>query len=222
MNASATPLAIETNSQDFHGLFTLYMVIAVAVTALVLGSIAFAVVRYRRRDGRGTQEVKGLKPLEAVWVGLIAVVVVVLVISTFRTEDRVDAVSSDPAQTVHVLAFQWGWRFSYPGTGISRTGTGANPPTLVVPADVPVRFDLRSRDVIHSFFIPELKFKRDAFPNRTTTFDLIFDPGVTTVGHCAEFCGLGHDDMDFRVVSMSSADFHRWLHSHERAGGGSA
>jgi cytochrome c oxidase subunit II len=222
LSAAATPLAIETNSQDFHGLFTLYMAIAVVVAVLVLGSLAFAVIRYRRRDDRGPREVKGLKPLEAIWVGLIAVVVVVLVVSTFRTEDRVDAVSSDPAQTVHVLAFQWGWRFSYPRTGISRTGTGENPPTLVVPADVPVRFDLRSRDVIHSFFIPELKFKRDAFPNRTTTFDLVFDPGVTTVGHCAEFCGLGHDDMDFQVAAMSSADFHRWLQSQERPGGGSA
>jgi len=215
--STGTSLAIETNSQDFHGLFTLYMVIAVVVAVLVLGAIAFALIRYRRRDDAETRDVRGLKPLEAIWVGLIAVVVVVLVVSTFRTEDRVDAVSSDPAQTVDVLAFQWGWRFSYPGTGITRAGTGENPPTLVVPADVPVRFDLRSRDVIHSFFVPELKFKRDAFPNRTTTFDLVFDPGVSTVGHCAEFCGLGHDNMGFQVVSIPQADFQRWLQSHERS-----
>jgi cytochrome c oxidase subunit 2 len=79
-----------------------------------------------------------------------------------------------------------------------------------------VRFEISSRDVIHSFWIPELRFKRDAFPNRVTDFDLVFDPGVTTTGRCAEFCGLGHDRMDFQVVSMQPNAFVRWLEAHER------
>lgn len=218
MISTATSLAIETNSQYFDGLLTLYTAVGLAIGVLVLGTIAYAVVRYRHRDGAAPREVRGLKPLEAIWVGLVAVIVVVLIVATFRTEDRVDAVSANPAQTVHVLGFQWGWRFSYPGTGITTTGTGDNPPTLVVPAGVPVRFTIRSRDVIHSFYVPELRFKRDAFPDRTSDFDLVFDPGVTTVGHCAEFCGLGHDNMDFQVVSMSRPDFRRWLRSHEPSG----
>jgi cytochrome c oxidase subunit 2 len=208
-------LAVESNSQEFEGLFTLYMVIGIVVAALVLGTIVYAVIRYRRRAGRAPREVRGMKPLEAVWVVLVAAVVVVLIVSTFRTEDRIDAVSSDPAQSVRVLAFQWGWRFTYPGTGISTTGSRVHPPTLVVPSDEPVRFELSSRDVIHSFWIPELRFKRDAFPNRVTSFDLVFDPGVTTTARCAEFCGLDHDDMDFQVVSMSPDEFDRWLRSHE-------
>jgi cytochrome c oxidase subunit II len=212
-------LALETNSQAFQGLFTLYMAIGIAVTVLVLGTIVYAVIRYRRRDGAKPHEVRGMKPLEAVWVAVVAVIVVVLIVSTFRTEDRVDAVSGDPAQTIHVLAFQWGWRFTYPGAGITTAGTGQRPPTLVVPSGETVRFELRSRDVIHSFWIPELRFKRDAFPNRVTDFDLVFDPGVTTTARCAEFCGLGHDRMDFQVVSMSPADFDRWLQGHERRGG---
>jgi cytochrome c oxidase subunit 2 len=86
-----------------------------------------------------------------------------------------------------------------------------------VPAGESVRFEISSRDVIHSFWIPELRFKRDAFPDRVTDFDLVFDPGVTTVGRCAEFCGLGHDRMDFQVVSMQPPDFQRWLTARERA-----
>src|SRR4051794_29047986 len=215
------PLAIETNSQDFQGLFTLYMVIGSAIAVLVLAAIAYAVIRFRHREGRRRSEPKILKPLEAAWILCVAALVVVLIVFTFRTEDRVDAVSADPAQTIDVLAFQWGWRFTYPGTGISTVGTGEHPPTLVVPAGEPVRFELTSRDVIHSFWIPEMRFKHDAFPNRTTTFDMVFDPGVTTTARCAEFCGLGHDNMDFQVVSMSPTDFDRWLHSHERATSGS-
>ena len=225
MITTATSLAIETNSEDFQGLFTLYTAVGIAICVLVLGTIGYAIVRYRHRDGAAPRDVRGLKPLEAIWVGVVAAIVVVLVVASFRTESRVDAVSSDPAQTVHILAFQWGWRFTYPGTGVSMTGDGDNPPTLVVPADETVRFSIRSRDVIHSLYVPELRFKRDAFPDRSSEFDLVFDPGVTTVGHCAEFCGLGHDNMDFQVVSMSPPDFQRWLRSHERAassGGGSA
>jgi cytochrome c oxidase subunit II len=212
--------AIESSSQEFQGLFTLYMIIGSAIAVLVLAAIVYAVVRYRHREGRRRPEPRGIKPLEAVWVACVAALVVVLLASTFTTEERVDAVSADPAQTVHVVAFQWGWRFAYPGTGISTAGTGQHPPTLVVPSEQTVRFELTSRDVIHSFWIPELRFKRDAFPNRTTTFDMVFDPGVTTTARCAEFCGLGHDDMDFQVVSMSPADFERWVRSHERAASG--
>jgi len=217
-------LALETNRQDFQGLFTLYMIIAGVVAALVLGTMAYAIIRYRRRDGATAKEVRGLKPLEGAWIAVIAVIVVVLLVSTFRTEDRVVAISGDPAQTVRVHAFQWGWRFAYPGTGIAITGNRRRLPTLVMPAEVPVRIELTSRDVIHSFWVPELRFKRDAFPDRTTTFDLVVDPGVTTTGRCAEFCGLDHDNMDFQVVSMPQSEFERWLRSHERrsASGGAA
>lgn len=215
------PVALESNSQEFQGLFTLYMAIGLAIAALVLIAVVYAVVCYRHREGRTSSAPRGMKPLEAIWIACVVALVVVLIVSTFRTEDRVDAVSSDPAQTIDVLAFQWGWRFTYPGTGISTVGSGDRPPTLVVPSGQTVRFELSSRDVIHSFWIPELRFKRDAFPNRTTTFDLVFDPGVSTTARCAEFCGLGHDNMDFQVVSMDPTRFQQWIRSHERSAAGS-
>jgi cytochrome c oxidase subunit 2 len=211
------PVAATSTREDFQSLFSMYMTIALVVAILVIATIAYAVVRYRRRDGATPREMRGLKPLEAAWVGLVAATVAVLLIATFRTESRVDAVPQDPSQTVRVVAFQWGWRFSYPGTGVATTGNDVRAPSLVVPAGEAVRFEISSRDVIHSFWIPELRFKRDAFPNRVTDFDLVFDPGVTTVGRCAEFCGLGHDRMDFQVVSMQPQDFRRWLNGRERA-----
>src|SRR5436190_13061919 len=207
------PPAIETTRQDFQDLFSLYMTIGIAIGALVIVTILFVTVRYRHRDGRDPKRPDTLlKVLEGTWAAAIAAIVVVLLVSTFTTEDRVDAVPGDPTQTVRVVGFQWGWRFSYPGTGVSVTGNGERPPTLVVPAGVAVRFEISSRDVIHSFWVPALRFKRDAFPDRVSDFDLVLDPGVTTTGHCAEFCGLGHDRMDFQVVSMDPAAFDRWLH----------
>jgi cytochrome c oxidase subunit 2 len=91
------------------------------------------------------------------------------------------------------------------------TGNDETPPTFAVPADRTVRFTLRSRDVIHAFWIPEQRFKRDAFPNRTTQFDLDFDQTGMNGGVCAEFCGLRHAQMSFNVLALSQPDFEAWL-----------
>jgi cytochrome c oxidase subunit 2 len=208
-------LATQSTRQEFEDLFSLYLAIGITVAVLVWAAIAYALIRRRRREGVGPREIAWAKPLEGVWIALVAAVVVVLLVSTFRTEGRVDPVRGDPRQTVRVVAFQWGWRFSYPGTGITTTGDSHRLPVLVVPSGIPVRFELTSRDVIHAFWIPQQKFKRDAFPNRVTDFDLVFDPGVTTTGRCAEFCGLEHDRMNFQVAAMSPDRFARWLRSRE-------
>jgi cytochrome c oxidase subunit 2 len=82
---------------------------------------------------------------------------------------------------------------------------------LVVPANTEIRFRMTSIDVIHSFWIPYLRFKRDAFPGRATEFDLSFErPGAHVDGVCAEFCGLKHDQMVFDVQVMSRAAFQTW------------
>jgi len=209
-------LPAESTASDFRGLFTLYMAIAIAVAVLVLAAIAYAAIRYRDREDMSPRQVRGLKQLEGVWVALVTATVVALLVSTFRTEDRVDAVAGDPQYSVRVVAFQWGWRFSYPGSGVTVTGNTQRPPMLAVPSGVPVRFEITSRDVIHSFWVPALRFKRDAFPDRVSEFDLTVEPGVSTTGRCAEFCGLGHDGMEFELVSMERGDFDRWLKGRER------
>jgi cytochrome c oxidase subunit II len=126
-------------------------------------------------------------------------------------------VSADPGAELDVTAFQWGWRFTYPDEDVTVVGDDRRPPTLVVPIDETVRFTLTSRDVIHSFWIPEVRFKRDAFPNRETTFDLSFEQDDMT-GRCAEFCGLAHGEMTFDVVGMDRDDFDDWLRTQRRAG----
>ena len=81
----------------------------------------------------------------------------------------------------------------------------------------PSQVDLRTRDVVHAFWIPDLRFKRDAWPRKTARFDLRFAAGtVAGVGHCAQFCGLKHSDMVFFVDAMDPARFAAWS---RRAGG---
>jgi len=201
---------------EVQDLFDAYLWIAVAVAAIVFGTVGFAAIRYRHRPGREPSRKSDAMTAELVYVGILILVVAGLVTATFTTEDKVDAVSSDPALEVDVTAFQWGWTWAYPD-GVTVTGNSDAPPTFAIPVDRTIRFTLRSRDVIHAFWIPEQRFKRDAFPNRTTQFDLDFDEPGLNDGVCAEFCGLRHSQMAFNVLALSEPDFQSWL--ADRRGG---
>ncbi len=189
---------VDTRHQ-FGGLWHLYLwVMAVVVVVVTVATLVPFVAFRRRRRGEGPgarkHESRLGEPLYA--LGLV-VVVVVFVAATFRTESRVDAVAAKPADVVQVTAFQWGWTFTHDGRTV--TGDDRHPPTLHLRSGETIRFAMTSRDVIHAFWIPSLRFKRDAFPKRETTFDLVFAQPGDYVGRCAEFCGLQHAGMDFVV-----------------------
>jgi cytochrome c oxidase subunit 2 len=124
-----------------------------------------------------------------------------------------------PAMTVRVTAFQWCWRFQYPGQSVTITGqcAGGPVPTLVLPSGRPVRVQLTSADVIHSFWIPGLRFKMDIYPDHVNTFTFTLHQG-SWLGRCAQLCGLYHDDMLFHVQAISPARFDRWLRAHRGSG----
>ena len=210
MGSAGILQALVDTRDEFQDLWYLYLPIGVAVAAIVFGLVLFSLIRYRRRDDELPRGREGPPVIEGLYALLLAGVVAFLLAFTFTTNDRVTELASDPGARVDVTAFQWGWRFTYPGEGVSVVGDEKRPPTLVVPTDTTVRFTLRSRDVIHAFWIPELRFKRDAFPDRETEFDLSFDD-EGAIGRCAEFCGLAHGEMTFHVVAMSPSEFRNWL-----------
>ena len=199
--------------QEFHELFNeLYLPVTVAVGVIVATIVLVAAIRYRSRPGREPSRRSEAPLAESLYALVIAVVVGVLLWATFTAESKVDKVSSDPGLRIDVTAFKWQWRFDYAGEGVPPTiGTDRHHAVLVVPADTVVQFQLTSRDVIHALWIPAVKFKRDAFPKRTTTFDLVFDQPGAFPGRCAEFCGLEHAGMTLEVHVIPPADFQSWL-----------
>jgi cytochrome c oxidase subunit 2 len=202
---------VDTREKYDH-LLGIYLPIGIAVAVLVFAVFLFALVRYRRRpgnDGMPSQK-ESSSWIDAIWAMIVAATVGVLLYFSLSTESDVDQVSADPGLQVNVTAYQWGWRFTYPATGVTEVGDNLSPPTLMVPTDTTVRFEVVSRDVIHSFWIPDLRFKKDVFPDRTNSFDLTFTAGAMQ-GRCAEFCGLHHANMLFGVQAMPPAEFESWL-----------
>jgi cytochrome c oxidase subunit 2 len=196
---------------DFAHVQDLYLPIAAAVFAVIVLALAVIIVRYRARPGRAPRPTRDRHGLDAGVAVALAAVVTLLVAVTLRT-DRDETALARAGFRVDAVAFQWGWQFTYPSLpGVVDRSLPGRPATLHVPAETIVEVSLRTRDVVHAFWIPDLRFKRDAWPRKTARFDLRFPSGTAAgVGHCAQYCGLKHSDMAFFVEAMDSARFATW------------
>jgi cytochrome c oxidase subunit II len=210
--AGCAPQAATEQGREIYWLYNFFMVAAAGVFVVVGGLIVWSVVRYRDdgSDGEPAQ-VHGNRTIEAVWTLIPLLIVCVLVVASFKSLNRVSYQSPRPSVVVDVVAFQWQWRFAYPGSGVEVVGTRDRPAELVVPVGEPVHVRLTSVDVQHGFFIPRFLYKRDAIPGRINEFDLtITEPG-NFQGVCGFICGLAHSDMEFLVRAVPPDEFQRWL-----------
>jgi len=211
--------------QDTFDLWRVFFLSAAVVASIVYGLIFWCIIRYRRRraddpDALGDQ-VRANVPIEVLYTVLPFVLATTLFILTFRTEQGIDDVSPNPDLVLNVQGYTWGWRFTYPGEGVSvmstPSGEGVPGPQIVLPLGRTIRVVLTSNDVIHAFWVPEFLFKRDAIPGRPTQFDLTTTEAGTFRGQCAEFCGLNHAYMTFTVRVASPEAYATWLDA-QRAG----
>lgn len=199
----------------FDGVFRIELGIAIAVFVVVclVGAVALLRARGRRKATGAPSHPR----TEAAAIGVVALVAAFLVTMSFTANSRPDP---RPNLRVSVTAFQWCWRFDYPGTGVSVTGActnGGNIPTLVLPTDRVVRVDITSIDVVHSMWVPYLRFKMQAFPNHVNSFETTISSVGTFPGRCAEFCGVYHYAMHFNLKTLPPAEFEAWLHAREGA-----
>jgi cytochrome c oxidase subunit 2 len=178
---------------------------------VVWALIFYVVVRYRRRSDELPSQKQYNVPWEVAYTAIPVVIVAVLFGFTVGAQNRVDHLSANPAVSVQVTGYQWGWRFEYAGTGVSIVSQGDQAPILVVPSGQSVRVVLVSADVVHGFYVPDFLFKRDAVPGFTNRFDLNVQHPGTYGGRCTVFCGLRHDRMLFTVQAMAPPDFAAWL-----------
>ena len=210
------PAAVTAQGQDTRNLYDFVFIIAVAIFVLVEALIIYAVLRYRRKPGDTElpPQIHGNSVLEVIWTVIPTALVVVMFVFSWQTLNKVDAVSPSPTLTVRAVAAQFQWQFDYlapDGTTVQFTQQA---PELDLPVGVDVHVILRSKDVIHAFYVPKFLFKRDVVPGRENNFDFTIDPADVNQsfrGQCAEFCGTFHSTMLFTVKALSQADFNTWL-----------
>ncbi len=219
-----TPPPITDQANDLDGVWSLFLWVAAGIGALVAVLIVWVLLRYRRRSGTGLPvQRREHIPLEVAYTVVPLGIVAALFAVTVTSIRPVDRVGDDPDLVVEVTGYQWQWQFDYPASGARSTATDEENPELVLPTSATVRFDLRSRDVLHSFWIPGFRFKRDVFPGETTSFEVrVTDqPGdYPNSGVCAEFCGIDHHKMRFSVRVVEPAEFDAWTAAHLLAGTG--
>jgi len=204
-------------------LWTVFVVAAASVGVLVWGLITIALVRYRRRAadaGIVPPQIHDAPRLEIAWTIGPIVLVLVLFWLTLGALGRIDA-RTPGRVTVDVTGFRWQWRFDYPDTGVSISGGPDSPAEMVVPAGEPIHIVLTATDVIHSFYVPQFLFKRDAIPGRPNEFDLTIDEPGAYGGQCAEFCGVFHDRMTLTVRAVTRPQYDAWLAGKQVPGSGS-
>ena len=202
-------------------LFNVLVWVMVVVFILVEGVLVYAIFRYRRRPGQPRPaQVHGNLPLEITWTVIPTILIMGLgiwsVIALFQIKDP--PVSADNVLEVTATGHQWWWEFEYEDAGGGKRITTAN--ELKVPVDTPIRVNLESDDVIHSFWIPRLAGKVDVIPTHTNNMwfqansNQIDTLPASFYGVCAEFCGTAHALMKFRVKVMEQADYDAWVENY--------
>lgn len=123
----------------------------------------------------------------------------------FALETQVEMNGTEPDLTVRVTGYQWWWEVEYPEYDVVTANE------IYIPAGEPVRLELISADVIHSFWAPRLGGKRDLLPDKEITHRIEADTAGIYRGQCAEYCGLQHANMAFRVVALPPDEFSDWV-----------
>ncbi|GIF11807.1 aa3-type cytochrome oxidase subunit II [Actinoplanes teichomyceticus] len=210
---------ISLQAHKMYDLWIASTVAALVVGVGVWGLIFWCVIRYRKRGEELPVQTRFNMPMEVLYTVTPVLIVAVLFYYTAIVQTDVDKLSKNPDQVVQVTAFKWNWEFDYrDGIGTeaktvaSTVGSSDVIPILVVPTHEKIRFEEISKDVIHSFWVPELLFKRDVMPgNVRNVFEVTLDKEGRYVGRCAELCGTYHAFMNFELVAVTSAEFDKFL-----------
>lgn len=200
------------NAKQIDGIMRLSGYMATAVGVFVAAAVIYVIVKFRARPDDDPDElpvqVHGNRKAELTWTVIPVLMLVFLAIVTIPAV--FDLSGKSDGRTIKVEGQQWWWQFSY---DVDEDGeydiVTAN--EIVIPVNEEINLDIRSNDVIHSFWIPQLNGKRDAVPGRVHSWRISSPvPGIF-YGECTEFCGLSHANMQMRAVVLSDSDYATWV-----------
>ena len=192
-----------------HALSALLIAVFLVLLAILLletSLLVYMIIRYRDRPGAPeARQIFGWNTLEVIWtlipIGILTVFAFFM-ISVDREADPLVPPGRKP--DLEVIGHQWWWEINYVASGV----VAAN--EVHIPIGKPILIDLRSADVIHDFWAPQLGREIDAVPGHPNTLWIEAEKPGTYMGECAEFCGVEHAWMRFRVVAQDQVAFDAW------------
>jgi cytochrome c oxidase subunit 2 len=224
------PPAVTEGGKTVTTLWIGAWIAAIAVGLLVIGLIVWCIAAYRRKkdDNELPVQLRYNIPIEILYTVVPVFMVVVLFYYTARDEASLTDTSKTPDVTINVIGKQWSWDFNYLDDDVHEAGTQAiltgqpgaetTIPTLYLPVGERVEFELTSRDVIHSFWVPAFLQKMDMIPGRVNKFQVVPTQEGTFRGKCAELCGAYHSQMLFNVKVVKRTEYDQHMAELRAAG----
>ena len=223
------PRGVTAISQDVYNLHMLIFWICVAIGVVVFGAMFWSIYHHRKSRGAIPAQFHESTWVEIVWTVIPMLILIGMAIPATKTLIRM-ADTRDAELTVKVTGYQWRWQYDYLNEGVQFFSTLSTPQAqirnlaskgehyllevdnpLVVPVGKKVRILTTAADVIHSWWVPDLGWKKDAIPGFINeSWTLIEKPGVYR-GQCAELCGKDHGFMPVVIKALPEAEFKQWL-----------
>lgn len=208
----SAPNSTFNHTTDFNtaidGVWDRLLLFGTIVFVVVEIALVYTIIRFRKRPGGpAPKQIHGNALLEITWTAIPAVILVFIAVPTVKTIFQTQAPAPAGALVIEVTGHQWWWEFHYPEYGV----TTAN--EVYIPVGRTAKFELRTKDVLHSFWIPQMGGKRDLISNKTNVLWFTPNPELGTNawnGFCVEYCGASHANMKFRLFTVQPDEFASW------------
>ncbi|PWG61948.1 cytochrome c oxidase subunit II [Sediminicurvatus halobius] len=225
---------VTESSRQIYDLHMRIFWITVVIGLVVFGAMFYSMFRHRKSRGVKPAQFHHSTAVEIVWTVIPLIILVSMAVPATRVLIDLED-TSDAEMTVKVTGYQWFWGYEYMGEDVQffsrldeasnrarQLGSGIDPSSvdnylqnvdrrLVLPVDTKIRFLITAEDVIHSWWVPDLGWKKDAIPGFVNqTWTVIDEPGVYR-GRCAELCGRDHGFMPVVVEAVAQDEYEQWL-----------
>ncbi len=210
------PENISTYGQGVDNLFSAIYYITLTVLILVMATLVVFLIKYRHQEGKKATYIEGSTTLEIIWTAATTVIVFVLAMFSYPQWNNIKSPAQfpeNPDVVVQVSGKQFNWDMTYPGPDneFETDDDLTLENELHVPINAVVHIRLTSQDVIHSFFVPQLRLKQDALPNRFINVWFEANKAGRYEIPCAELCGFGHSEMRGYLNVHEQTDYDTWV-----------
>lgn len=221
---------VTQNSRDIYHLHMTIFWICVAIGVIVFTVMFYAIIYHRKSRGAVAAHFHEHPLLEVTWTVIPCLILIAMAIPSAKLLFKLSDTHTDSALSIKITGHQWRWEYEYLGTGLRFISNNTTPQAqiknrdvksphyllsvdkpLVLPIGKKIRFLTTASDVIHSWWVPDLGFKKDAIPGFINeAWANIEKPGIYR-GQCAELCGVNHGFMPIVIEAKTQAEFEAWF-----------